>query len=175
MQKDLPGAAVHLDAWPDSRWRHWQNCQNHPSWMSKLRIEAHHPAVLVTDSSQDLISPLCCQLLLHKPSSHQQQESMFQTLTLSEHITGKQSVSRMCYANLERHNTSAAGHCQYTCLRSVMFSAACSSSSFGFGNSIMIRRPSSLHNVAIDAIALWCSPCSRAQCGKQYEELDWHT
>lgn len=82
MQKELPGAAVHLDAWPDSRWRHWQNCQNHPSWMSKLRIEAHHPAVLVTDPSQDLISPLCCQLLIHKPSSHQQQESMFETDTV---------------------------------------------------------------------------------------------
>ncbi len=40
----------------------------------------------------------------------------------------------------------AAKNCVPTCLRSVMFSAACSSSSFGFGNSIMMRKPSSLQD-----------------------------
>lgn len=60
---DAPGVAVHLDTRPDSRRRHWKNCQYHPRRMRKLGIEAHDLALFITYPLQDLICPLCCQLL----------------------------------------------------------------------------------------------------------------
>ena len=128
----VPGITVHCHTGPDSwRW-HWQNRQNHPCRVSISGVKPHHTALIITDAPHDLIRPLCCQLL---------QSCIHGTLCFC--VMVRTALSLM--ANYAAVTDQSALPTLRTCLRSVMLSATCSSSSFGFGNSIITRKPSSLH------------------------------
>lgn len=153
-----PGTAVHHNTRPHRWWWHRQHADQQPVRPGELSVEAERLAILITDTSQNLVTCLGTELLRRYHIMHAQQQHDLsssrcllnpQNMRLAaEHtqpISSSENKAARHRVKCKQPSSSILSIHGRTCFLSASGTTDGASGSLGLGNSIRIFMPSNLY------------------------------